>query len=780
VRSECENWKVAARVLCAAAAAAMGKFKQTMGAPPTAAKPRPPQGKGVLRTNTEPALMGITNGLENQVIRAAVIPGPANYPAAELPKPKGGRFNNGNAKSGLEWEMYRSAQIPGPAEYPAAELKGPQGGRFSTAFPKTDVEWQMYRAARQPGPMEYGPVPTDTYKPTVEHAQLGVSGPQNDLDGVWNVPENAIKPGPGEYPGVDKGVKIGGGRFNNSRAKSDLEWTIFNAKRLPGPADYDTPTTDVNGRSATVSKVGGGKWNRAASKSGLEWDIYRASQLPGPDYDTNAVYQYLEGKSGGGPRKGARILGRAGFNLPAPFNQYYSGTESEALTGPSESHDAAVTGFRRGHGLRKPTAKKPQPPGEASEAAAAGTPEPEPEPEPETPPPPPQQQRQQPAKRTVMQHLNERLRQQVRAAVGAGRSVNGIKVSNATEFFNAIDTDQTGSIDPDELATALERLDIGISRIAHDGDGYDNDIDTHQLAPIPAQLASLVKTIDKDQDGTISVVELEGWLQLAKLEDGSRPDTRLHLKPMVRMILTAADIDCDGCLSREEFVGLQEKCGRGDAVQSLTLERWAQMCEAFGSSAGVGIDLPTLLTMYSSESERLLDDFQQLGLQLTQKEMAAGQRRAKQDALANRKRGYMTPKHLRPRPPAALRPQKHASREWSAASTAYSGGSSGMLPAVQGATPRRAGQRLGGDRTMDDLPPRLRLAYQMLHQQSKVTHMQQPPGGAATDRGGGNSNSMQTVPSAKALLSAEELQQLYGSANGGAQTERAPAAAATQ
>ena len=226
-------------------------------------------------------------------------------------------------------------------------------------------------------------------------------------------------------------------------------------------------------------------------------------------------------------------------------------------------------------------------------------------------------------------------RQQVRAAVGAGRSVNGIKVSNATEFFNAIDTDQTGSIDPDELATALERLDIGISRIAHDGDGYDNDIDTHQLAPIPAQLASLVKTIDKDQDGTISVVELEGWLQLAKLEDGSRPDTRLHLKPMVRMILTAADIDCDGCLSREEFVGLQEKCGRGDAVQSLTLERWAQMCEAFGSSAGVGIDLPTLLTMYTSESERLLDDFQQLGLQLTQKEMAAGQRRAKQDALAN-------------------------------------------------------------------------------------------------------------------------------------------------
>ena len=131
----------------------MGKFKHSAGAPPAVVPQPPPIGKGHLRTNTEPALRGITNGLENQVIRAATQPGPAQYPASTLPAPKGGRFNCGNAKSGLEWEMYRSAQIPGPAEYPAAKLEPPNGGRFST-FPKSDVEWQMYRAAELPAPGE--------------------------------------------------------------------------------------------------------------------------------------------------------------------------------------------------------------------------------------------------------------------------------------------------------------------------------------------------------------------------------------------------------------------------------------------------------------------------------------------------------------------------------------------------------------------------------------------------------------------------------------------------
>lgn len=711
---------------------AMGKFKQSAAPPPVVLAPTPRQGKGVLRTNTEPALKGFTNGLENQIMRAAVQPGPAEYPAPALPAPKGGRFASSNAKSGLEWEIYRSAQIPGPAQYPPPKLQPPGGGRFSTAFPKSDVEWQMYRAARQPGPMEYGPVPTDAYKSKVEHAILSVSGPQNDLDGVWNVPQSAAKPGPGEYPGIDKATKIGGGKFNNSRAKSDLEWTMYRAKHLPGPSDYDTPTTDVNGRSSTVTKVGGGKWNRAISKSGLEWEIYRASQVPGPDYDTNSVHQYLEGKRGGNP-KGARILGRAGFNLPAPFNQYYRGTESEALSGPSASHESAVNGFRQGRALQK----QRQAPQNDNKTA-----EPEPEPEPPS------------------SSATERLRQQLRTALRVGRTLNGVKVHSAADLFKAIDKNSTGGIDKSELLQALARLDIavGVKRAESskpEAAGED----------ISDQLKSLVETIDTDRGEFVSLAELEDWLQLAALEDGSNPEPRRHIKPMVRLIMNEADADQDGYLSRDEFIALQEKCGRGDAAQSLTLNSWAHLCEAFGASAGTGIDVNTLLSMYSSQAERLSDDFQKLGLRLTQKKMAGGNRRTQNDAVASRKRGYATPRHLRPRPPAALRPQQSASAEFKKVASVRDM----QLPTL-GASPRSTRKQSGGtqhDRTMEDLPPRLRLAFQVLQQQSQsveTAYGSRTPG-AATER-----LRVPEVPSAKALLSTDELRQLED--NRGAQTER--------
>eukprot|EP01052_Picozoa_sp_SAG31_P014917 SAG31_NODE_943_length_10852_cov_22.874454_8_plen_381_part_00 len=108
--------------------------------------------------------------------------------------------------------------------------------------------------------------------------------------------------------------------------------------RCNRPGDYAVASPRVNG----------GTWNRGASKSGLEWSIYRAAQLPGPDYNTDRVHKYLEGRGGDGPRKGARILGREGYNLPFPFNQYYSGTAATVRGSPSEFHASTLTPWRRG------------------------------------------------------------------------------------------------------------------------------------------------------------------------------------------------------------------------------------------------------------------------------------------------------------------------------------------------------------------------------------------------------------------------------------------------
>lgn len=93
-------------------------------------------------------------------------------------------------------------------------------------------------------------------------------------------------------------------------------------------------------------RVNGGTWAKGGSKSGLEWSIYRAAQLPGPEYDTDAVHKYMEGKSGT-MAKGARILGREGYNLPFPLNQYYAGTSAVVRGTPSGSHGATLTPWRR-------------------------------------------------------------------------------------------------------------------------------------------------------------------------------------------------------------------------------------------------------------------------------------------------------------------------------------------------------------------------------------------------------------------------------------------------
>lgn len=43
--------------------------------------------------------------------------------------------------------------------------------------------------------------------------------------------------GPGQYQPVRP--QMGGGRFNMSNAKSDLDWIVYRAAQIPGPGQYD-------------------------------------------------------------------------------------------------------------------------------------------------------------------------------------------------------------------------------------------------------------------------------------------------------------------------------------------------------------------------------------------------------------------------------------------------------------------------------------------------------------------------------------------------------------
>ena len=77
-----------------------------------------------------------------------------------------------------------------------------------------------------------------------------------------------------------------GGKFNLSRAKSDLEWKMYFASKIPGPADFDPQPL----------KNRGGKFSNANPKSDVEWLIYHASMKPGVgEYDLVQSFKNLTG-----------------------------------------------------------------------------------------------------------------------------------------------------------------------------------------------------------------------------------------------------------------------------------------------------------------------------------------------------------------------------------------------------------------------------------------------------------------------------------------------------
>ena len=82
--------------------------------------------------------------------------------------------------------------------------------------------------------------------------------------------------GPETYHVRDQ-FKVSGGRFNMSKAKTDVEWQMYRAAQLPGPGQYET---------GQLRLPPGGRLNESNPKSDIEWTIHRAKEIPGPgEYD---------------------------------------------------------------------------------------------------------------------------------------------------------------------------------------------------------------------------------------------------------------------------------------------------------------------------------------------------------------------------------------------------------------------------------------------------------------------------------------------------------------
>jgi hypothetical protein len=94
------------------------------------------------------------------------------------------------------------------------------------------------------------------------------------------------------------------------------------------------------------------------------------------------------------------------------------------------------------------------------------------------------------------EHLHPATEQAIKAsltrAIAHRMTLYGHKVTDLESFFKAVDIDQSGGIDTEELHSAFKRLDAGFSN---------------------RQLDSLLITIGMNDDGLVSFSELKAWME---------------------------------------------------------------------------------------------------------------------------------------------------------------------------------------------------------------------------------------------------------------------------
>jgi hypothetical protein len=64
-------------------------------------------------------------------------------------------------------------------------------------------------------------------------------------------------------------------QVSESISRNFIEWVEFYAKQTPGAGAYETDKA-----LKSLHSPSGGKFNESNAKSSLDWEIYRASQLP--------------------------------------------------------------------------------------------------------------------------------------------------------------------------------------------------------------------------------------------------------------------------------------------------------------------------------------------------------------------------------------------------------------------------------------------------------------------------------------------------------------------
>jgi hypothetical protein len=156
-------------------------------------------------------------------------------------------FSDGISKSSIDWVELRARQVPGVG---AHDLNASYRSLHSTGSPRRTGEtlnydlksrwhrWdqQLAEDATLPGPGHFDDDGGSGASRGVAGGKISAGAlPPTPLD--LAIRRAALLPGPQDYNPTDPTAARGGGKFAESTAKSDLEWTLHHAKEIPGPGE---------------------------------------------------------------------------------------------------------------------------------------------------------------------------------------------------------------------------------------------------------------------------------------------------------------------------------------------------------------------------------------------------------------------------------------------------------------------------------------------------------------------------------------------------------------
>lgn len=227
-----------------------------------------------------------TKNYTHEYVVMSETPGSAKYKMPQFgSRIGGGVISKSKGKSTIEWVQYYARQIPAPGQYKPINPNHDPNMKPCVRFPdfvgKTELEKIIFEAKLLPGPGQY-----EVVDPIRKGGIISTAKSKSDVD--WMVYRASSIPGPADYPAPPL-PKQGGGRFSNAVVPSETEVLMRRAEQIPGPSEYDVPQNPL---------PKGGKLNQDTnSKTWLDRIAMVASETPG-----SMAYRPLRYKAPGGGR----------------------------------------------------------------------------------------------------------------------------------------------------------------------------------------------------------------------------------------------------------------------------------------------------------------------------------------------------------------------------------------------------------------------------------------------------------------------------------------------